>query len=298
MQHLTLRIATRCAILLIGCLEACQPAASDADEVHLEQINATLQALNQSQARASNKQLDRMAEAFEHNGAADSDVLQKALALRARTNTEVVYLHRLRQRPGPVSSAAADTLRQRLRDYSQYVRGHVPDIGAAIGLDVKDDLDIQAVAGRRLNDHSFGQFYFEENTPTGSSAMLGLHEQQVLRVEHEALTKLAERMGPVGLFFDKIAPAAVAEAEEVRAGEPYRARLFLAAASPNVQHLRLSANGASFTVNPVTGNGQVDFRVPVDAVPGAASWQGTIQGTYRGRKVSFPLRVPYQIEAR
>ncbi|MFD2719548.1 hypothetical protein ACFST9_12540 [Hymenobacter monticola] len=290
-----LLLAGRCSLLLLSCLGACQSAASDADELQLRQLDATLQALNQSQTNASAKQLDRMAEIADRNGFSDSDILRQAQALRARTRAEVARLHRLRQQPASVS-AAADTLRQRLRSYSQYVHPYVP--GAVLGLNMKEDPGIQAVAGHRLDDQTFQEYYFGANAGAGRAAMLGWHEQQVLRVERDALTKLVGRMGPMGLFFDKIGPAAVAESQTVRAGEPYRARLFMAAASPDVQHLRLSANGEQFAVDPATGSGQVRFQVPADARPGTAVWQGTMQGTYRGRQVSFPLRVPYKIEAR
>ncbi|GAB3310131.1 hypothetical protein GCM10027348_42680 [Hymenobacter tenuis] len=282
---------------LLSGLGACRPAAS-ADEQQLQQLDTALLALNKFQASASEQRLNRMAEIFDRNGASDSVVFRQAQALRARTTAELAYLRGLHQRPSLLSEAAADTLRQRLRDYSQYVRQFVPETGEVLGLDVKDDLDIQAVVGHRLNDQSFGDYNFKGNSQAGSSAMLGLHTQQVLRLERDALTKLAQRMGPEGLYFDKIAPFAVAEAKVVRAAEPYRAKLFLAAASPDVNNLRLTANGVTVPMAPATGSGQISFLVPADAQPGIAIWQGTIQGVYHGRPVTFSLRVPYQIKAR
>ncbi|KUG09037.1 hypothetical protein [Solirubrum puertoriconensis] len=299
-------ISRRCFLLLLGCVGACRPASSDADRHQLEQLDAALQAVNQAQAASSVERLDLLGEVFDQHGASDDALREQVFALHDRTSAELAYLRQLRQRlhapasagdAGSLTGSEADTLRGRLRSYAQYVQQYVPAAGGSLGLDVKDDMDIQSVAGKQLNDQSFGEFYFKGNSEASSSAMLSLHEHRVLRLEHDALAKLSERVGPRGLFFEKIAPFAVPEAQTVRAGETYRAQLFLAAASPGVRHLKLEVNGLPVAMDPGTGSGRVSFRVPADAPAGPAVWEGKLRASYRGRPVTFPLRVPYQIKA-
>ncbi|GAB3825378.1 hypothetical protein [Hymenobacter jeollabukensis] len=290
--------------LLLAGLSACQAAPSAAELARYQSLEQTLTLLNQQSRHQARSTLANLTEQVKRNGWQPRDVavLREAEAIRTRTDSLAGYLGQLRQQlpSDPVSSlpesaglpgASADTLQQRLNAYARYIRRFVPD-AAPLALDGADDVRISP-ALKALRAWRYGEVAFKGATVTAARTTLLRQEAEVRRLERAALQLPSQKVGGPVIVFDKIAPMAVPLADEVGAGETYRASLFLTTSAPT-RRLTMQADSRPVPVGP-DGRGQVAFVVPAATAPGPAAWEGRIQGGFRGQDTTFTLRVPYTI---
>jgi hypothetical protein len=310
---------TRCGLSLLLCsVAACQTRASEAELRQMQQLDEALQGVNRHLAKEADNVLGMIEKYVYQNNLQrrDLEVLRQAEDVQTHTRQVVDYLHKLRQelkRQKPASDApvslssseavntlmlqvgAADTLQKRLNAYGNYLRAYVPESGAYLALDAKDDPSIRAVVGSSLDAKRFGEFYFGGTSVAAAFAVLSQKETEVRQLENKALGRLAEKIGPGGLIFYKIGPVAISATNTVEEGETYHANLFLSSTKPLIYRITVQANGKPLQIGP-DGKARVEFTVPADAPSGPATWDGVIQGRYQGRDTTFRIRVPYTIQ--
>lgn len=116
----------------------------------------------------------------------------------------------------------------------------------------------------------------------------------MLQLERQVLREFSRKVGCNALVFDKIYAWAVPESNTVRAGDTYRATLFLSTTGSDVYGIRLEANGQPIKAD-YRQQWPVQFPIPAAAAAGGASWEGAVRGRYHGRDTTFRVRVPYTI---
>jgi hypothetical protein len=117
-------------------------------------------------------------------------------------------------------------------------------------------------------------------------------ESDLLVAEQQLLRALGRQVGAARLKENLLAVAS-AEANVVRPGETYRARLYvLKQLVLPAGRLQMRCNGQPVPVDE-RGIGHVRFRVPNH--PGPAAWHGTIRYNLNGRDTTFQLTMPYRV---
>ncbi|GAA4387279.1 hypothetical protein GCM10023186_32770 [Hymenobacter koreensis] len=300
--------------LLLGGVAACQEPAQ-VESHRLQQLEATMQALNSRLSKDADKHIANIERGVSQNREQrrDVEVLRQAEEVREQANALVGYLQHIRQRLGtpepaidsrladaaPVTAllldgGAADTLQHRLNNYAAFIRPYVPEV-APLALDAEQDPNVTQAMGSALKDWRFAQLYFQGASVASALAMLSQKELEVRDLERTALRKLSERVGSHSSVFFKIGAMATPESRAVRAGEVYRAYLYLTSTQFSVYRQTGQVNGHPVNVGP-DGRVQVSFLVPTDAPDGPALWDGKISGRYEGRDTTFRIRVPYTIQ--
>ncbi|WP_455429299.1 type IX secretion system motor protein PorM/GldM [Hymenobacter siberiensis] len=122
-------------------------------------------------------------------------------------------------------------------------------------------------------------------------------ETAVLKLEADALSEQAKKVGATIISFDKIGAFASAESNTVAAGTKYKAELFLTASATGLQQ-KMTLNGSPLAVG-ADGHGKVEFTARpggFDASGNAkASWEGRIKFNQNNRDTTFIVKVPYTI---
>lgn len=250
----------------------------------------------------------------ERNGkpASDAAVLHQAKEIQRQTKATITYLRQLEERllakagnPGQAPKLAdvnivqdailstdnglapADSLQQRLVAYSKFIGPILSQDPQQLGL-----ASVSGTAGTAAN--SYSEFYFQDASVVEALAMLAQQEAQVLKLGLEALQKQSQKV-PTSYGYTVVRPYAVAEANAVKEGEPYRATLFLSTAVAGFP-LTMTANGMPIKVKDYQG--QIEFRVPVQegrSEKTQAYWDASITAQVAGQDTTFHLRVPYTI---
>ena len=117
-------------------------------------------------------------------------------------------------------------------------------------------------------------------------------ENDLLATEQKLLRALGRQVGAARLK-ENLLVVASAEANVVRPGETYRARLYvLKQLVLPAGRLQMRCNGQSIQVDS-RGIGHVRFRVPNH--PSPAAWHGAIRYNFNGRDTTFQLTIPYRV---
>jgi hypothetical protein len=188
----------------------------------------------------------------------------------------------------PNGSTQADSLQQRLVAYGKFIR---PFISQQVPI---HGLGITTNGTTEPSPVSYNEFYFRDASVAEALAVLAQQEAEVVRLELAALREQSSKMGSYDSFMI-MRPFAVAEANAVKEGEPYRATLLLASSIAGFP-MTMMANGRPVKV--ANNQGQVEFTVPVQEgrpEKTQAYWEASITAEVRGQDTTFRLRVPYTI---
>ncbi|WP_201977513.1 type IX secretion system motor protein PorM/GldM [Hymenobacter rubidus] len=264
-----------------------------------------------------------------HNLAKDVTVLKQSEEIRAKTKAMIAYLQDVRSKLiagtgnttvtqgfqdfkdpdannkvmpimlGGKKNGLAYPLKAELNNYSTFIKTYVPD-ATPLALDGKEDERIfkskeHTTVEQRNKD--FAELNFENTPLVAALAVLSQKETAVLKLEADALSAQAKKVGAEVISFDKIGAFASAESNTVAAGTKYKAELFLTASATGLQQ-KMSLNGSPLSVGP-DGHGKVEFTARpgnFDASGNAkASWTGTIRINNSGRDTTFKVTVPYTV---
>ena len=253
------------------------------------------------------------------NQARDKNVLKRSEEIRQKTKDIVTYLRDIRQQllkatentaaeiknmsgedkvamtmlGGKKDGIAYKTLKPKLNEYAEFIKQYVPS-ATPLALDAKEDTRVTEKGQKTKN---FAELNFENTPVVAALATLSQKETEILKLEADALQKLAEQVGAKTIVFDKLAAFAAAESNTVAAGTKYKAELFLTA-SASALTPKMTMNGSSLSVSP-EGRGKVEIL----ARPGAfdkdgnakASWTGTIRINQNGRDTVFTKKFDYTV---
>jgi gliding motility-associated protein GldM len=264
-------------------------------------INDTFEASNSEYSTENQNKVDAIQKVVKEAGNRENDVavLTKAQEVRQATvkvlNELDAYKKDLIERSGGydanknfkgqkdidtpaamfVNEQQGDVLRDKLNDYSQYLREVTKDEDIkniakdAIEIDIfKDDPN--------QNRKGFAELNFGHNTPmVGALATLSQLQSDVLAEETKALEELAAEVGASDLKFDNIFLMVKPESKIVAAGTNYIADMFITASSSSVQPT-MKVNGKDIPVE--GGFGKVSFV----ATPGNYDKEGNAKKSYIG----------------
>ena len=261
-----------------------------------------------------------------HNMAHDVTVLKQSADIRTKTKAMIAYLQDVRDKlvagTGNIKGASdfkdpdannkvmpimlggkknglAYPLKAALNSYSSFIKTYVPS-ATPLALDGKEDARIfnskeHTTMEQRSKD--FAELNFENTPLVAALAVLSQKETAVLKLEADALSEQAKKVGATIISFDKIGAFASAESNTVAAGTKYKAELFLTASATGLQQ-KMTLNGGALAVGP-DGHGKVEFMArpgSFDASGNAkASWEGRIRFSQNGRDTTFIVKVPYTI---
>ncbi|MDO7873902.1 hypothetical protein Q5H93_04090 [Hymenobacter sp. ASUV-10] len=286
--------------------------------MQFEQLDRSITRRNQEAARqaANTVRQIRNAVCQNKNMARDMVILRQSELILTRTQIVIDSIQRVRQqllaatdnlhgeelRHPDAAGAVAELLRngtakrlqQQLDSYVTFIKDFVPDAASPT-----QPLPGWQKPGR--NDNWFGRFYFENTSTAAALANLTRFEAMLRQYESDALQVLAAKVGSSWMVFDKIGAVAVPAAATVPPGAMYHAKLMLATAAHGIRFQSVRANGQEGTINQMTGQGFISFRVPAwqpgqpDTV--RAQWQGelTTKGQGCGSDTTWRLTVPYLI---
>jgi gliding motility-associated protein GldM len=263
-----------------------------------------------------------------NNQAVDKAVLAKSEEIRQKTKETIAYLREVRDKlvvaggnpkgateykdinaedvvattmigSGDKKNGLGYPLKNKLNEYSNYIKEFVPD-AKQLALDGKDDVRVTTAKDQTTKEQKskdFAQLNFESTPLAAALATLSQKETEVLKLEADALSAQAQKVGAKTIVFDKLGAFASAESQTVAAGTKYKAELFLTASASNIRP-SMTYNGSPLSVGP-DGHGKVEFT----ARPGnfdqagnaKASWTGTIRLNQAGRDTTFKVTVPYVV---
>lgn len=246
-------------------------------------LETCLAASNHQRARAARSTVSGISEAVRknRNQANDVSVLRQAQEIQGRTKAVIDTLHQLRQ-----SWYLADhrpELRQlpaQLDHYILFSKRFLPDVPTQLA-SAGWLADFDAVAAQK----------------PAALALLTRLENQVRQIESEALQRQAQKVGS-GCGFDKMGAVVLPASETVAPGAVYQAQLIIALATSSGSR-RFSANGREVPMNPATGQGLVQFKIPAarpdqpDTV--RATWHGRVQMPWADADTVLETTVPYFI---
>lgn len=192
-------------------------------------------------------------------------------------------------------------LKTKLNEFSSYIQKFVPGTTvSALALDGKEDVRVTGAKDEHTKEQrskDFAQLNFESTPLAAALATLSQKETEVLKLEADALSAQAQKVGAKTIVFDKIGAFASAESNTVAAGTKYKAELFLTASASSISP-KMTLNGSPLAVGP-DGHGKVEFTArpgSFDASGNAkANWTGTIRFNQNGRDTTFKVLVPYTI---
>ncbi|WP_051203582.1 gliding motility protein GldM [Hugenholtzia roseola] len=117
-----------------------------------------------------------------------------------------------------------------------------------------------------------------QNTPlVASLAVLSQMENQVAKVETDAIKALQNKIGGFVLKFDQVGAKVTAESKYVAAGTKYKAELFVSASSTTAKPTMSSSVGG-VSVDQATGIGKIEFT----ASAGDYNKEGVSEKSWRG----------------
>lgn len=264
------------------------------------------------------------------NQAGDKAVLAQSEEIRQKTKETIAYLREVRDKlvvaggnpkgateykdinaedivattmigSGDKKNGLGYPLKAKLNEYSSYIAKYTADGKTTpLALDGKEDTRVTTAKDQTTKEQKskdFAQLNFESTPLAAALATLSQKETEVLKLEADALTNLAQKVGAKTIVFDKLGAFASAESQTVAAGTKYKAELFLTASASNIRP-SMTYNGSPLAVGP-DGHGKVEFT----ARPGnfdqagnaKASWTGTIRLNQNGRDTTFKVTVPYVV---
>ncbi len=252
-------------------------------------LQTCLAASNQQRAQAAKNTVLSISEVVRknHNPAADIAVLRQAQQILDTTQTLLAKVQQLRQAwQSPDSKPEMGTLPAQVDQYVSYIRQFAPETPPLTKPTAQ-----MAAAGW------LGEFDTAAEPRPAALAQLTKLETQVRQVTAEALTYQAQKVGS-WCGFDKIGVFATPASETVAPGAVYQAQLALVLAAPNVSR-HFSVDGREVPINPATGQGLVQFKVPA-AHPGQpdtvrALWHGRVQLPWASADTVLETTVPYFI---
>ncbi len=263
-----------------------------------------------------------------NNQAVDKAVLAKSEEIRQKTKETIAYLREVRDKlviaggnpkgateykdinaedivattmigSGDKKNGLGYPLKNKLNDYSNYIKEFVPD-AKQLALDGKDDVRVTTAKDQTTKEQKskdFAQLNFESTPLAAALATLSQKETEVLKLEADALSAQSQKVGAKTIVFDKLGAFASAESQTVAAGTKYKAELFLTASSSNIRPT-MTYNGSPLSVGP-DGHGKVEFTARPGAFDQAgnakANWTGSIRLNQNGRDTTFKVTVPYTI---
>lgn len=252
-------------------------------------LDTCLTTSNQQRARASNNTILSMSEAVRknHNWAQDVVVLKQAKKIQTRTQTLLDTLHQIRQSWQVIGRRTElQQLPEQLKHYVAFIRNFVPDA------------PLLNYASPRIESVGWlGEVDTAREPKPAALALLTKLETQVRQVEAEALMYQAQKVGS-WCGFDKMGAFAAANSNTVAPGAIYQAQLALViAAWTSGRHF--SADGRAVLIDPATGQGLVQFKVPAARAgqPDTmrAAWHGRVQIPWAASDTVLETTVPYFI---
>lgn len=257
------------------------------------------------------------------NRSSDQRVLKSAQEIRQQTSEMVSYIHGLRdmlvQKTGGLNpegqyvnpssedvvainmigasnknNGKAYELRDKLNEYTKYMRQYNPEMPASIALAGGEDPVAKRDKAQKNKD--FAELNFENTPMVAALATLSQKENEVLKYEADALQKLAASVGADILKFEKIFAMARAESKTVAAGTKYTAQMFIAASSDAIVPT-MSYQGKPVKV--VNGMGQVEFIAAASNYDADGNskqtWKGQVTINQNGRDTTFMLTEDYVV---
>lgn len=255
------------------------------------------------------------------NRSSDQRVLKSAQAIRQQTSEMVSYIHGLRdmlvQKTGGLNpegqyvnpssedvvainmigasnknNGKAYELRDKLNEYTKFMRQYSADLPASIALAGSEDPVAKRDKAQKNKD--FAELNFENTPLVAALATLSQKENQVLKYEADALQKLAASVGADLIKFEKIFAMARAESKVVAAGTKYTAQMFIAASSDAITP-KMSFQGKPIKV--VDGKGQIEFVASASNYDAEGNskqtWKGQITLNQNGRDSTYNLIEDY-----
>ena len=291
--------------LVLTALLALQVSSSVLDKFVL--INKSLEKSIHAQEKENNARFERIKTAVHEAGnrPKDSEVLNKALAIRRETTKVITYITKLKKqlvrltggedvttgRPKGLKDDSvvakimcddkkAVELKALLNGYMKFLTQSIGKSYRYIALDAKDSEFFK----HDPNQHSksFAALNFEK-TPLGAAlATLSQFGTEIIYTESDALEELARNIGAGDLKFDNIFPLVKPQSNIVAAGAKYHAELFLAASSSAVEPM-MAIDHKKIPVE--SGVGKISFL----ATPGKYDRDGLARKTF---KAMIKLKVP------
>lgn len=293
-------------------------------------IDDSLMSVNDKTSNAADGTIKgiQAAVAKNNNQAVDKAVLAKSEEIRQKTKETIAYLREVRDKlvvaggnpkgsteykdinaedvvattmigSGDKKNGLGYPLKAKLNEYSNYIKEFVPD-AKQLALDGKDDVRVTTAKDQTTKEQKskdFAQLNFESTPLAAALATLSQKETEVLKLEADALSAQAQKVGAKTIVFDKLGAFASAESQTVAAGTKYKAELFLTASASNIRP-SMTYNGSPLSVGP-DGHGKVEFTARPGAFDQAgnakASWTGTIRLNQSGRDTTFKVVVPYTV---
>jgi hypothetical protein len=301
------------ALSLLGLLTACQ-SQPDIHTLRTKLIADALLSSNDKALREGDNFLKSMQAQVERNGKQASDValLQQSKEIQEQTKATILYIRQLEEdllakvgNQGQAQKLAdasivedvilskikgltpADSLQQQLVAYSKFIGPILAQNPEQLGL-------ASAGGPTRTEAGSYSEFYFQDASVAEALAMLAQQEAQVLKLGLDALQKQSQKV-PTSFGYSVVRPYAVAEANSIKEGEPYRATLLLVSSVAGFP-MTMTANGKPIKV--MANQGQVEFTVPVQvgrSEKSQAYWDASITALVAGQDTTFRLRIPYTI---
>ncbi|WP_242926111.1 gliding motility protein GldM [Pontibacter vulgaris] len=252
------------------------------------------------------------------NRSSDQRVLKDADEIRTRTKQLVEYIQELRQtlitksggmqdghyvQPegndivaitmlGGKKNGAAYELKDKLDEYTKFLRQHSKNVPESIALSGKEDPVAAKDPAQRRKD--FAELNFEETPMVAALAVLSQKESEVLKYEADALQQMAAKVGADIIKFEKIFAMARAESKTVAAGTKYKADMFIAASSDAITP-KMSFQGRPVKV--VDGKGVVEFTAAASNYDADGNskqqWKGNITINQNGKDTTFQVVEEY-----
>ncbi len=185
-------------------------------------------------------------------------------------------------------------LQKQLNDYSKKVSDISGITYTPLAIDAKEDPQYKNDKDQKGKD--FATLNFAETPMIAAMAVLSTKQAEVLKVESQALDKLAELVGASDLKFDNVTAMVRPMSKVVAAGTKYEADMFLAASSRAITPT-MTQDGRSIPVDASSKIGKVSFT----ATPGAydkdgnakKTWKGSISFNFKGKDTTFSMTEEY-----
>lgn len=256
-----------------------------------------------------NKKLLAQSSALGHRLTAYDQQLARAARAMGQQIGYYVYQNRYQRRDVAVQQHAeriikrADSMADSLRAQVKAGRltglaRHLARYGAFIRQYIPDAPPLPQPNGALPLGADFSAYYFRDLPPASIQANLARLRTQVRRLEVDAVSTQAQKVGSRCLCFDKIDAVAIPVSGTVAPGGIYEAHLLLAESFADFYYKQMSANG--LPVRRFEGaQGLVEIPIPTTVAPQAdtvrTAWQGVIRGSLYPGDTTWQIRVPYLV---
>jgi gliding motility-associated protein GldM len=172
-------------------------------------------------------------------------------------------------------SGRAYTLEEQLNSYGQYVAKITGKTVEKMAYGAEEDKSL----GEEQAGKDFANLNFQATPMAAALAVLSQKQSEVVRLESEALSAIAEKLGKVEIKPDKIEVNMAAESQYVASGSKYKAEMFLAAGFSGVTPT-MTYNGSNAPVS--NGRGKIEFVASLAGGSPVAGREGTVKKTWAG----------------